>query len=161
MWRVWLSTFENHRFGLVQLLPTDWWAHMLVPKMGGPDWIHRSILFSVAEPVFHSSVETHVCYTPPPGSAASCPCAPCRTRGWLYRSTKGGCGSSYSRVHRLYHSGFLTPFKGRTCVGDWQALYEQSSTEPSPKTWEVFLVLGVSWGTTLPFDITCNVLLHN
>lgn len=26
-------------------------------------------------------------------------------------STMDGCGSRYSSVHRLYHSGFLTPFK--------------------------------------------------
>lgn len=31
-------------------------------------------LFPVAEPVFHSSVEKHVCYTPSPGSVASFPC---------------------------------------------------------------------------------------
>lgn len=28
-------------------------------------------------------------------------------------STMDGCGSRYSRVHRLYHSGFLTPVQGR------------------------------------------------
>lgn len=68
-------------------------------------------------------------------------------RDGVTESTMDGCGSRYSRVHRLYHSGFLTPFKADgigTCVGDGQALYEQSSAEPSPKTWEVFLVLWVS-----------------
>lgn len=28
-------------------------------------------------------------------------------------STMDGCGSRYSRVHRLYHSGFLTPGQGQ------------------------------------------------
>lgn len=116
MWRLRLSTFENHRFGMVQLLPTDRWAHMLVPKMGGLNWISCSILFSVAEPVFHSSVEKHVCYTPPPGTLH--PFLPPRSglverRDGVGESTMDGCGSRYSREHRLYHSGFLSPVQGR------------------------------------------------
>lgn len=91
MWRVWLSTFENHWFGMVQLLPPDWWAHILVPKMGGPNCIPCSIPFSVAEPVFHSSVEKHVYSTPPPGSAASSP-SPRQSRG---------CGLALAEAPRM------------------------------------------------------------
>lgn len=95
--------------------PAYSWAHMLVPKIGGPNWIPCSILPSVAEPVFHSSVVKHVCYTSPPGSAASFPSS-CgdgvsgSTRAGC-GSTRAGCGSRYSRVHGLHHGAFLTPFK--------------------------------------------------
>lgn len=116
MWRVWLSTFENHRFGMVQLLHTDWWAHMLVSKMGGLNWIPCSILFSVAEPVSHSSVEKRGCYTLPPDALHPFfpPLSgPGRHGDGISKSTMSGCGSRYSRVHRLYHSGFLNPIKGQ------------------------------------------------
>lgn len=31
----------------------------------------------------------------------------------ISKSTMGGCGSRYSRVYRLYHSGFLNPIQGQ------------------------------------------------
>lgn len=45
-------------------------------------------------------------FLPPRGSPGSC-------RDGVGESTMDGCGSRYSSVHRLYHSGFPNPLQGR------------------------------------------------
>lgn len=85
------------------------YGHMLVPEMGGANRIPCSILFSVAEPVFHSSVEKHVCYSPP-GSAASSPSSPWQ---WLWQHPWMVVAAGTAECTGLTTADFLTPFKAR------------------------------------------------
>lgn len=143
---------------------------MLVPKIGGPNSIPCSILPSVAEPVFHSSVEKHVCYTSPPGSAASFPSS---LQGWHWQkhhgcgSSMAGCGSRYSRVHGLHHSAFLTPFKADG-IGHNLRRWPPSFV-PAEFNWTKSKNLGstsssmVSGGTTLPLTLpimSCYIIKY-
>lgn len=152
MWRVWLSTFENHRFGMVQLLPTGEPICLSLKWVGQTEFLAPSFCSWTCFPFI------------------------CRKACVLHLSSGKRCILSFQPTAVLVAAAglavaagtvecmgtatedFLPSVKpmasGTTCVG--QALYQQSSTEPSPKTWEVFLVLW--YLEVLPYLLTLPIM---